>query len=306
MSEKYGINLDFVAGRGSEIIPKMQAEQRAGLYLADIIAQGTNTFLTSMKPMGLLGQIEPLLILPEVLDPKAWPDGQIPFPDKEHTVIPMTMKAQRYFTYNTTLIKKGELTSYKDALNPEYEGKINLIDPSNQGSGNAFFSFLTRLWSLEEAKVFLRRLITDQKVVLTRSYRGQVESVAKGKYAIGLGTQGSAVEHFLRIGAPISDVPLKEVSASHENGVVAIPKTMAHPNAGTVFLNWLLTKEGQTIFSQGTGAPVMRVDVSSEGINPTFMIKPGDKVFYDSEEYINFKGRMKKVAKEIIDAHLKR
>ena len=294
---KYGIKLEFVVGRGAELQPKIQAEQRAGLYLVDIIGQGNNTLLINMKPAGLLGSIEPTLILPEVLDPKAWPDEKMPFSDAAQTVIPMTANAQRYLTYNKTQIKEGELTSYQDVLHPKYKGKIIITDPSISGSGNAFFSHLAHNSSVVQAKDFFRRLLVEQEATVTRDYRAQVEAVAKGKYAIGLGTQGTAVANFIALGAPIANVPLKEVEISQESGVIAIPKKLAHPNAAAVFINWLLTKEGQTIFSRNNGTPVIRKDVPTEGINPIFLVNPGEKVTYDTEEYIMFNGEMAKVAK---------
>lgn len=303
---KYGIDVEFVVGRGSELQPKIQAEQRAGLYLADIIGLGTNSLLVNMKPVGLLGPIEPFLILPEVLDPKAWPSGRIPFSDKDRLAIPMTANAQRYNVYNKTLIKEGELTSFTDALNPRYRGKIILSDPSIQGSGNAFFSHLAHnVLDLQQAKDFLRRLLTEQEAAVTRDYRGQVDAVARGKYAIGLGTQGSAVAEFVEVGAPIGIVPVKEIEISHEAGVMGVARVLPHPNAATVFINWLLTREGQTLFSRTSRQPVIRSDVSAEGINPLFVIQPTDKTSPDTEDYIIFKGQMVTVAKEIVDAYSK-
>ncbi len=303
---KYGISLEFVLGRGAELQPRMENEQRAGLYLADLIGSGTSTFLSNMKPAGLLGTIEPLLMLPEVLDPKAWPDGKVPFSDKDRMVVPMTANAQRYFTYNKTMIKEGELISYQDALNPKYKGKIIVSDPTISGSGNAFFSHLAHSWSVERAKDFFRRLLKEQEAAVTRDYRGQVEAIAKGKYAIGLGTQGTAVANFLDLGAPIQNVPLKDVEISRESGVIAVPKKLPHPNAATVFINWLLTKEGQTIFSRGNGTPVIRMDVPKEGVNPIFLVNPGDRVTDDNEEYIAFKRGMSKVAREVMEAYGKK
>ncbi len=73
---------------------EIQAEQRAGLNLVDVYGQGATTLITNMRSADLLGQIEPLLILPEVSDPKAWRAGQILFADKAHQVIQMSaMKA---------------------------------------------------------------------------------------------------------------------------------------------------------------------------------------------------------------------
>lgn len=51
----------------------------------------------------------------------------------------------------------------------------------------------------------------------------------------------------------------------------------AHPSAAKVFLNWLLTKEGQTIFCKGMGYVSRRVDVSSDHVLPYWVPKTGVK-----------------------------
>ena len=179
-------------------------------------------------------------------------------------------------------------------------------DPAVTGSGNAFFSHLARnIWNLEEAKEFLKRLITEQEVVIIRDYRVRVESVARGKYAIGLATRGFTVADFIALGAPIAQVPLQEVYVSHADGVLGVPKVLAHPNAAAIFINWLLSKEGQTIFSKSSGNPVMRSDVSPEGIDPIFIPKPQEKLYFDTEDYILFMGEMVKVATEIVETYTK-
>ncbi len=305
--KKYGIGMEFVPfGRGAEMVSKIQAEQRAGLHLVDAIGAGGPTLLTIMKPAGIIGRLEPLLVLPEVLDAKVWPNGRVPFSDQEHHSIPMTATAQRFITYNQTMVKAGEITSYKDLLNPRYKGKINLGDPTVTGSGNAFFAHIARnIWNLDEARQYLERLITEQNVEIVRDYRVQVEGVARGKYSIGLATRGFTVADFIAVGAPIAQVPLKEVYVSHADGVLAVPKELAHPAAATIFVNWLLSKEGQTVFSKSSGNPVMRTDVLQEGIDPIFVTKPEEKLFFDTEEYIIFMGDMVQVAKDIVDAHSK-
>ena len=50
-----------------------------------------------------------------------------------------------------------------------------------------------------------------------------------------------------------------------------------HPNAGKVFLNWLLTKDGQTAFSTGMGYVSRRVDVSTDHVPSYWVPKAGVK-----------------------------
>lgn len=67
----------------------------------------------------------------------------------------------------------------------------------------------------------------------------------------------------------------KETGAiySGSNGTLALMNQAPHPNAAKVFINWLLSREGQTIFQKIMNAPdlvmeSMRVDIPKDPIPP--------------------------------------
>ncbi|MBI4333186.1 MAG: extracellular solute-binding protein [Chloroflexi bacterium] len=293
--EKYGIELEFAMfARGSDLLAKFQAEKRAGLHLADVFGVGGTTLIASMKPEGVLGPVEPLLILPEVVNPKMWRGGELPIKDKGGFAVSMVAGLQRYIFYNSDIIKQGEITTYKDLLKPQYKGKIALNDPSVTGTGNAMFGHLSRdLWTPQEAYDYLRQLLKQQEAVIERDKRLHVEWVARGKYPVGLGGTLDSMGEFVKMGAPIQPVVLKEGhKVTSGSGAVGVPAVSPHPNATMVFLNWLLSKEGQTHFAvKGFGQPSLRTDVTTEGIQPMFIPGPEEKIFLDSEEEILFRGQ---------------
>ncbi len=301
--KKYGIEMEFGSvGRGPELPPKVQAENRAGLYIADGFGSGASTLLAAMKPAGLLGSIDPMLILPEVTDLKAWSGGQFPFLDKDRTIVGYSALIDRNILINTTMIKDGEITSFKDLLKPQYKGKIVMGDPTVSGSANSTFSHLAyNVWNLEEASQWMRQILKQQEAAINRDDRLLTEWVARGKYAIALGPRQPAVVELTRAGAPIKLVDQKEgYRATPSGGCFAVPAQPAHPNAEAVFVNWLLSKEGQTVFAKGYGAPSRRVDVPTEGVDPTLVINPGEKLFYDTEERIMQTSGLLDVAKKIM------
>jgi len=302
--EKYGIDVEFTPfNRGSEIMTKMETEQRAGLYLADLVGAGAGSFLTVLKPAGIIGPVDKLLVLPEVTDGKYWRVGKFPFLDKDKTTIGMVASVQRNIIYNTNLVKKGEITTYKDLLKPQYKGKITINDPTIAGSGKEVFLHLAlNIWNLDETKVFLKQLLKQQEAVIERDNRQNVESVARGKYAIGLGPNPDTFAEFLKQGTPLDAVLLKEgVFVSSAAGCIAVPSKFAHPNAAKLFVNWLLSKEGQTVFVKTFGNPSMRNDVSTSQFNPIFLTQPNEKVFLANETSILFTDEISKATKQIID-----
>lgn len=299
--DKYGIELDFtVFSRGAEMLAKVKAEERAGLKVADAFGAGETTLLVILKPEGTLAPIEPLLILPEVLDKNAWRGGKIPFTDKEGMSLSMMGIVQRTVIYNTGLIKEGEITSYKDLLKPQYKGKIAMNDPTLSGSGNAFMMHLgENLWGEAEASEFLRRLIKEQEMVIVRDNRIHVEWVAQGKYAIGLAPNDIHYS-FIEMGAPIRHALVREDNRlTASTGALGIAARLAHPNAATIFVNWLMTKEGQTIFAR-SAVPSMRLDVSTEGVNSILIPIPGEKYFINSEDLVLARGKWLEIAQKVV------
>ncbi len=129
-----------------------------------------------------------------------------------------------------------------------------------------------------------------------------VEWVAKGKYPLGIAGQSESVAEFMNAGAPIRVAIQKEGHLiDYAAGSLGVPTVSPHPNATAVFVNWLLTREGQTLFSvKGYGYPSLRRDVPTQGINPIFIPKPNERLFLQTEEGIVFGGKMMEVAKKII------
>lgn len=302
--KKYGIDSEFtILSRGVEVAARAQTEKSAGLFIADVFGTGSGTLLPLMKPQGLLGNLQSTLILPEVTDPKIW-GGRLPFLDDDKKTFGMVANTERFILYNTDLVKKGEITTYKDLLSPRYKGKIILNDPTIAGAGNTLFLFLADgVWDLDQAKDFLQQLITQQDVVISRDARLLVETVARGKYAIVLGPSIAYVKEFFKAGAPVDLAMVKEgTSVNATNGTIAVPATVAHPNASKGFINWLLSQEGQSVFTRNMGIPSMRTDVSIPAeMDPRYLPQPGEKLSYENEEMIFFRtGKMATALDEVM------
>ena len=298
--DKYGINLEFTNfGRGALFIAKYQAEMNAGINMADVFCVGASTLLVMAKPAGFMGQIEPYLILPEVVDPKAWRGGSF-FLDKDKQAIKMAGNTMRFVGVNTNMIKRGEITSYKDILKPQYRGKVTLNDPSIQGAGIGLFGHLAlHIWTQEEASEYMRQLLKNDTQVM-RDQRLQGEWLVRGRSSIALALDANGFNELIGAEAPIEPVVMKEGTyISTSDSALAVPKVSPHPNATKVFLNWLLSNEGQRVYSGPSGAMSLRGDVPPTGINPGFIPGPTEKTFTDTEEYILKRGTLLDVTKKI-------
>ncbi len=140
------------------------------------------------------------------------------------------------------------------------ERKNRHSGPAYSGSGESTWGFL---WKLK-GEQFLAKL-AGQEVTVGRNQRQLAEALARGKSAISIGVSYYTLLPFIKAGLPVKPIPyLKEgFYAGTGSGNLAVPKNPPHPNATIVFVNWLLSKEGQTAFLKALGQPTRRLDVDT-------------------------------------------
>ncbi len=284
--QQFGVNMSFIVGQPAEIAARMETERSANLYAVDAIVHGGVAMFAFMKPKGFLTALPPMLINPEVLDGKSWRGGKLPYLDKEQQVV---LFAYPYFpdvVVNTDMVKPGQLKSWEDLLKPEWKEKIVIGDPTISGVGNAWAVFmLTKLWTRDKAEQYLRDFV-KQEPMINRDDRLQVDWVARGKYPVLVGSDTQVALPIKKAGAPIDFGRMSEGGRiSTGPGAIAIPNKVPHPNAAKLFVNWLLTKDAQTVFSKAYGAPSARVDVPTEGMDPGLLPAPGENAHILDEDF---------------------
>jgi iron(III) transport system substrate-binding protein len=128
---RYGIAVEFIAGRSSEITARVQTERGSGVHSVDLFLAGPDTTATTLYGEKMIDPLRPLLVMPEVADGSKWKTGKIWFPDPEerYVVRPFSSVATLLFI-NTDHVRAEELRSAKDLLNPKWRGKISTEDPT--------------------------------------------------------------------------------------------------------------------------------------------------------------------------------
>ncbi len=283
LQSKYGITLNFIVGPGSQLAQKALQEERAGVNSIDVYISGSTTMVADLKPAGLLQPIEPLLILPDVIDPKTWFEGKIPFADKDRIVLTFSAYVQSGLSYNAKFVSKEELQSYRDLLSPKLKGKIIMSDPTIPGAGSQWTSII----GLRVMGIDWLRQFAAQDLTVTRDLQLLVLSLSQGKHYVAIGA-GGLLGDAQKAGVQVFEYSPKEggfLTGGWGNMIVF--KKAPHPNAARVFLNWLLTKEGQTMFARAVMQQSARLDVPTDFLNPWEMRQPGVKHFdARSEEYM--------------------
>ena len=274
--KKYGISVDLFGISGREVGPRVAAERKAGQFLWDIYIHGSTTALEAMIPMGALDPLEPALISADVKDPKTWRGGAIEFLDPGKTVLVMTPFHRGTIFYNTKLVNAKEFKSHKDLLDPKWRGKMVVDDPRRAGPGVATFTFF--YLHPELGPDFIRALGKQQMTIL-RDYAQEVDAVGQGRYPVLIGAADFVAINRAKQGVPIAIVDARQLKEgtdlSPTNGNVALFNRAPNPNAAKIYINWLLSKEGQTIFSRANGYVSARLDVPTDHTDPWRVPLPG-------------------------------
>jgi ABC-type Fe3+ transport system substrate-binding protein len=260
---QFGIDMELLTARGPQNASRIASEYKAGVKYFDVFIGGSGTY-ESLVDDGMVEPLTPNLILPEVKEEKYWWGGHI-WEDN--------LKTKRFlysfiadagtggFWYNTSAARPEELRSLDDFVNPKWKGKIGFLDPRTPGSGQSIWSFL---WDVK-GEGYLRKLV-QQDLFVSRDQRQLADALAKGKLAIALGVSFYTLEGFLIANLPIKELPrLKEgAPSSNGSGVVGIVKGPPHPYAAKVFVNWLLGKQGQELYTKVMHQSTRRVDVDTK------------------------------------------
>lgn len=289
IKEQLGLDMELVPGKGREVITKFQKELQAGVPSADMLLGGSSTFLGETELYALWEKLEPLLMLPEVLDAKAWPKGIMPFLDSQKKLIPLVLEVNQFLLINTKMVKTGQIKSYRDLLQPQWKGKIVMFDPTVSGTGQTWVKFLLlNAYGEQEGETFLKKFVT-QEPVLTTDSRLQIEWLARGRYPVIVAIDPQAGYQMQRSGAPITRVPAEEGSFLTGAGShLVIPTRRPHPNASIVVLNWLLSPRGMEVFSKAYGAPAARLGIKIDDVSPMALPFPGEKLYLQTEDSVLF------------------
>ncbi len=239
------IELKLTAAASREFWPRVLKEHEVGQYLWDLRVGGPDNLSYNMKQRGHLDPVRPLLILPDVVDDNLWHgglDGLFLDRDKRY-YLGFAMYEQTIAHYNNKVITKPGGLSFQDLLDPQYAGKMSMSDPR----GGASLTGTAVLYKLL-GEDYLRKLVEQQKPVITKDARQQMQWLASGRYPITFGVPTAAFVEMAQRGASVAEFVNVGGVVSWVQGVggIQLPKNPPHPNAVKVFVNWILTEKVQT------------------------------------------------------------
>ncbi len=281
-----GIKIRRLSLPGAALLSRLMSEYRARKHLTDVVLGGTAT--VALKPVGALAHLKPALILPEVTDTSAWRDNRLWWYDaaEPYTTLNFQGIAQPDLTYNTNLVNPNELTAWMDLLNPKWKGKIVSADPRRHRFGGAPIIFAYQHPDLGPR--YLERFFGEMDVTLSASSRQMVDWVGRGRFHLALGVGPLTSARAAAQGLPVALLPtqrFKEGSRmTASGGNITLMQHTPHPNAAKLFVNWLLSREGQMAWQKRTKLNSLRIDIPKDGLAPESTPMPGRTYIFMSTE----------------------
>ncbi|HEX9445374.1 MAG TPA: extracellular solute-binding protein [Candidatus Binatia bacterium] len=273
------IKINYTPGSGTNNAQRLLTERRAGKYLVDTFIGGSGTLIEVLYRGKILEPIPPHLILPESKDASAWFDKKLFYADADGRHVLMMQGSVQYDVgaYNSKTVDPAEVKSFWDVLQPKWKGKMAAFDPRDRGHIQRMRALY---YNPNLGPEFLRRLFEEMDVTLGRDQRQLLDWVAGGKFQIYLFATSSDVEEGRKLGLPVGVLygQPKEGYLTGQFGHIALINQMPHPNAARVYLNWVLTREGQTQWQKKTDNNSLRMDIPKDTLSDQREIpKAGEK-----------------------------
>jgi iron(III) transport system substrate-binding protein len=304
------INVVTTPGRGNTLAPRIMAERRAGKYLVDVYIAGVTTAYEVFHRAKILDSVREALLLPEVIDQSRWWLGQHQYVDPENRYIFLYIgNVAQYVSYHTKSVEAGEIRSYWDFLHPKWKGKILSRDPKISGSQRIGLRMFYH--APELGPEFIRRLYGEMDVTITQEIRQATDWLGAGKFAICFFC--SEILKAKGQGVPVDEFrtaqwkELRAISAGNM-GSVALPSHPPHPNAARVFVNWLLSREGQIALQRTTNTPTnseesLRIDIPKDTVRSEVRRVDGIKyLLADKPEFMDMTPIYEIVSKALAQA----
>jgi iron(III) transport system substrate-binding protein len=227
----YGIDVVVFRAPTAALQTKFEGELATGAVQADVLDySGAKAAMDAMTKQGVFANLADLPAWQAF--PKEWRTDTYAYTSLLTYAVP----------YNTTKIRAAELQSWQDVVSDKWKGKIILIDPLVSPTTSGLVVFLDQ--KLGDA--FIAKLATLQPALATGG-EPAAATIAAGDAWIGAILPTNVVESLKAKGAPIDYwIPNPTTGVWHYTAAVTRGK---NPNAGRLFMDFLLTKEGQAAYN---------------------------------------------------------
>lgn len=247
-TEDTGIKVEFIDMSSGEVLSRIKAEN--GKPMADIwFGGGADSFIAA-KDEGLLES----------------------YKSKEAETIPAEYKdAEGYWTgaslvsvgfmVNNDLLKEKGLEApktWEDLADPKYKGEVMMADPSISGTNYAMVSNLVQNMGEDKAWDYFTKL-NENIPFLAKRGSEPANKVCAGEFAVGV-IPMTGESFVMEDQYPVTTIYPEDI-IPWIPAPVAIFKDAENTEAAKVFVDWALSKEGQSFIQEKDPRFMARPDV---------------------------------------------
>ena len=240
--KKYGIKVDFVRKDPGAIVLQVMGEVKSGRMEVDVFDSAPA--VSALKAEGLILK---------------WiPDGAQRF-DKKYVDAEGFWTATNFYVltpaFNTELVKRGdEPRSWGDLLDPRWKGKMAWPAQLATAGAAGFVGLVLTEFGDDKGTEFLRKLALQNITPLNVTSRQVLDQTIAGEHHIALQIFNHHPVISAQQGAPIEWIPMNP--AFEYASPVAITKNAPHVNAAKLFVDFLVSSEGQALYRHADYMPI--------------------------------------------------
>ena len=265
-TKKFGVQVVLGRGSSSEHAERILAEQSGGRFEVDVAHSGANSANRRYIPNGMAQPLEPFFFHPEVVDKSLWFGGRYWWTDAEqqyHFVMTSDVSSAAGISvwFNTNLVSLEDVLawdSHYSLFSDENKGKIVALSHLVGGAtGGDLKTFLDPLQGPE----WFERLYLDMDVFFTSDFQIIINGLSLGRFHYGteIGTASRDLRSIRSLGGPVEEyenlfelgkvpgVPTTRTldATGGAAGMLLLMRNVPHPNATKLYVNWILSREGQ-------------------------------------------------------------
>jgi iron(III) transport system substrate-binding protein len=237
---KYDVKVELWRAGSEQILQRALTEARAGRFAADVM-ETAGPEMEGATRARLLEEIDTPYAAE--LMPQARVQGR-----------PWIASRLSVFTiaYNTNIVKKNDAPkSYADLLDEKWKGKLGI-----EADDNNWLMAISDVMSEDRAAALFRGIVAKNGISPRKGHSLMANLVVSGEVPVALTAYADEIDKLKKTGAPIDNV-FTEPTIAMPTAVAAFARA-PHPHAAVLFVDFLLSEEGQRVLARHSVVPTHR------------------------------------------------
>lgn len=259
--DAYDLDVSVYRADSETVVKRLSEESRANFRGADVV-ETNGPELFNLNEEGVLVEYAPAA-LPDLL------------PGSDFEGWTATRFNKFVVSWNTRLVADGEQPkSWEELADPKWNGKLGLELSDVEWYKTLYEWFVEQGKSEDEAQKVFEEMARGGLMIKGHTVMGEL--MGAGDVALEASNYSYLVQQLQDKGAPVDWQPPVEPIISRPNGV-GLVKRARHPATAALFVEWILSEEGQKVLAEE------RLDPSLKKLETA---KGAEEILVDLADYV--------------------